>query len=315
MSERNSTCSSAKPFAILSGPTSANGTRAILGLAAGEAADQVRVAEDARRGVPHHLLGQPGVRVGVLAQRAQLSCRHCQQLPQAIGKGTTTRSPTFRFLTAAPDLDDLAHELVAEDVALLHRRHEAVVEVQVGAADRGRGDLDDRVALVEDLRVGNVAHLDRSACPSSRSPSSPHLRAPAPATARCFEQPWPAPSRLPSERTTSPVSITCLKRRRSSRSCCARLLAEQLGDRRARLAGRRVVAQLDVDFGAAIGWGIGEADGALVPDVAAFERSPRDRARPVDPRRSRRPTRLSGPPAPSPPSATGRPPVGVTLCT
>ena len=29
-------------------------------------------------------------------------CRHDQQLPQAIGNGTTTRSPTFRFVTLLP---------------------------------------------------------------------------------------------------------------------------------------------------------------------------------------------------------------------
>ena len=34
--------------------------------------------------------------------------------------GTTTRSPTFSVLDLGADLDDLAHELVAEDVALLH---------------------------------------------------------------------------------------------------------------------------------------------------------------------------------------------------
>jgi hypothetical protein len=56
-----------------------------------------------------------------------------------MGKGTTTRSPTLRLLTPAL-LDDLAHELVAEDVAALHRRDEAVVEVQVRAADRRAGD-------------------------------------------------------------------------------------------------------------------------------------------------------------------------------
>ena len=64
--------------------------------------------------------------------------RHSAQAPHAIGNGTTTRSPTFRFFTPRPDLHDLAHELVAEDVALLHRGDEAVVEVQVGAADRRR---------------------------------------------------------------------------------------------------------------------------------------------------------------------------------
>ncbi len=37
-----------------------------------------------------------------------------------------------------PDLDDLAHELVTQDVALLHRRHVAVDQVEVRPADRGR---------------------------------------------------------------------------------------------------------------------------------------------------------------------------------
>ena len=41
--------------------------------------------------------------------------------------GTTTRSPTFSVLHLRADLDDLAHELVAEDVARLHRRDVAVV--------------------------------------------------------------------------------------------------------------------------------------------------------------------------------------------
>jgi hypothetical protein len=64
---------------------------------------------------------------------------HAQQFPQAIGNGTTTRRRP-EVLDAAAGLDDLAHELVAEDVALLHRRDVAVVEVQVRAADRRRGD-------------------------------------------------------------------------------------------------------------------------------------------------------------------------------
>src|SRR4051812_45996606 len=33
---------------------------------------------------------------------AYSSCRHAQQLPHAIGKGTTTRSPTLRFETPRP---------------------------------------------------------------------------------------------------------------------------------------------------------------------------------------------------------------------
>ena len=45
--------------------------------------------------------------------------------------------------------------LMAEDVAGAHRRDVAVVEVQVGAADRGRGDLEDRIARIDDFGIGN----------------------------------------------------------------------------------------------------------------------------------------------------------------
>src|SRR3954447_14954075 len=81
-----------------------------------------------------------------------------EQAPQPMGKGTTTRSPTRSLSrsTPGPTSTHLAHELVAHDVALLHRRHVAVEQVQVGSADRGRGDLHDRVAAVEDARVRDL---------------------------------------------------------------------------------------------------------------------------------------------------------------
>jgi hypothetical protein len=55
----------------------------------------------------------------------------------------------------ASDLDDLTHRLMAENVALLHGRHVAVVEVQVGAADGGGCDLYDDVGRVNDFRIGD----------------------------------------------------------------------------------------------------------------------------------------------------------------
>ena len=190
--------------------------------------------------MPHHRLRQGGVRVGVLAQRP-----HVVLAVPAVAAGDRERHhhavADLEVLDAAPDLHHLAHELVAEDVALLHGRHEAVVEVQVRAADRGRGDADDRVAPVQDLRVRDVAHLDLLlAHPAGRLHDRPlYVRPPEPAVRAMA--PSPAPARLPSDRTTSPVSITCLKRRRSSRSLLARLFAEQLRDqcsRRCRRAGR-----------------------------------------------------------------------------
>ena len=207
-----------------------------LGLAAGKAAGEVRVAERARRRVAHHLLGERGVRIRVLAERPVV----VPALPAvAAGDGERDDHPIadLELLDRSSDLDHFAHELVAEDVALLHGRDEPVVEVQVRAADRGRRDSDDRVALIEDLRIGDIPHFDvLLAHPAGRL----HRRTSVSGAwaARCFDRPCPAPSRLPSERTTSPVSITCFNRRRSSPNLLRRLLAEQFRNRRARLAPR-----------------------------------------------------------------------------
>jgi hypothetical protein len=91
----------------------------------------------------------------VFSQQEYSSARQARQAPQAIGKGTTTRSPTRkpRPVDAGADLDDLAHELVAQNVAGLHRRHVTVEQVEVGPADGRRRDLHDGVAAVEDRRV------------------------------------------------------------------------------------------------------------------------------------------------------------------
>ncbi len=79
--------------------------------------------------------------------------------PQAMVKGTTTRW-SFFSVDLRPRLDDPAHELVAEDVAGQHAGNDAVVEVEVGAADRRRGDLDDGVARVHDLGIGYGVDAD-----------------------------------------------------------------------------------------------------------------------------------------------------------
>ena len=92
----------------------------VLGLAAGVAAGEVRVAECSPHVEwPQQLLAP--------ARRSGWSCRTATQLragsrssaPHAMANGTTTRSPTCEVLAPRPDLDHLAHELVAEDVARL----------------------------------------------------------------------------------------------------------------------------------------------------------------------------------------------------
>jgi hypothetical protein len=54
---------------------------------------------------------------------------------------------------------------VAEDIALLHRRHEVVVEVEIGAADRRGRDFDDRVPSIDDLGIGDVVRTPTSWVP------------------------------------------------------------------------------------------------------------------------------------------------------
>ena len=70
-------------------------------------------------------------------------------------KGTTTRSPTLQILDSAADLDDLTHIFVAEDIAWLHGRNVAIIQMQIGAADRRCRDLDDGITRVEDFWIGH----------------------------------------------------------------------------------------------------------------------------------------------------------------
>lgn len=109
------------------------------------------------------------------------------QLPQAMSKQTTARSPFLkpvlamengwsqiqckastsytparagpRTLDVVPDLVECAHELVAQNVSPLHRGlgECARVQVQVRAADGCGGDLEDDVLRV---REGGAVHLD-----------------------------------------------------------------------------------------------------------------------------------------------------------
>ena len=73
------------------------------------------------------------------------------------------------------DLDDFAHGLVAENVALFHRGHDAVEQMQVRTADGAGGDLDDGVASVLDLGIRHgVASNVVLAVPGQRfHPKSP----------------------------------------------------------------------------------------------------------------------------------------------
>src|SRR5215213_4225558 len=166
------------------------------------------------------LLGDAGVRVGVLADGVEL-------VPARPAVATRDRERHHDAVAhaevgyAAAGLHDLAHELVHEDVDLAHRRDVAVVEMQIRAADRRGADLHDGVAIVEDLRIRDILHLHGV-------PPRPHVRAHQTPTfsrsdsdrgcaGRCLSlRSSDSPSGVPSDRGTSPVSANCLNWRRPS---------------------------------------------------------------------------------------------------
>src|SRR5207249_541577 len=61
--------------------------------------------------------------------------------------------PLLQVSHLRSDIDDLAHELVAQDITLLHCGNVTVVDVQVGATDRRRCNLDNSIARVKNTGI------------------------------------------------------------------------------------------------------------------------------------------------------------------
>src|SRR5215212_7421105 len=164
--------------------------------------------------MPPQFLRHGGVGIAVLAAGKEVPAAH-----EALAAGDAERHHDavagLELLDTTAGLDDFAHELMAQDVAALHRGNETVVEMQIGPADGGGGDPDDGVARVDD---GGVRHLldpdGPLAFPAGRLHDTP------PVVVRTSVQ-WAGragrglPSTVASEWTTSPSSSTCLSRRRS----------------------------------------------------------------------------------------------------
>jgi len=98
----------------------------VLSLPPGVAAVQVRVAVDRRGRVAVSLFGQQRVRVGVVAQ-APLAVPAVIAVAAADGEGDDHAVADLEVLDLATKLHDDTHELVAQDITLLHRRDKAVV--------------------------------------------------------------------------------------------------------------------------------------------------------------------------------------------
>jgi hypothetical protein len=138
----------------------------ILGLAAGIAAGEVGVAEQARRRVAEGGGRDLLVAVGGLAD-GEVAPFALVALAADDGEGDHHPVADLQLVTRLrPDLDDLPHGFVAHNVAALHAGHEVVVEVQVGAADGAARDLDDGVPRLLDHRIGHLVAADvRGAMP------------------------------------------------------------------------------------------------------------------------------------------------------
>src|SRR4026209_461827 len=112
------------------------------------------ISEKPSRGVPPELLGHSLLRVRALTTRKKTTA--AEETVTARDGERHDDSVTHRELRhTAADPYNFSHRLVSDDVAARQRRDEAAVAVQVGSADRGRCDSNDRIARMLDLRVGN----------------------------------------------------------------------------------------------------------------------------------------------------------------
>src|SRR4051812_14644588 len=129
------------------------GDTQIFRLAAGIPAGQMSIAKQSRGGVAERLVRETLVAVCRFAH-GKVSALALLAFAANDGEGYDDPIPHIEgFPCRRPDLDDLAHRLMAHDVAGFHARHEMIVEMEVRAADSAARNLDDRVALVLDPRI------------------------------------------------------------------------------------------------------------------------------------------------------------------
>jgi hypothetical protein len=131
----------------------------ILGLPARITAGQVRVAEQARRRMAEHLGRDIAVAVSPFAN-GEVAAFALVAVAAKDRERNDDPVARLELLVLGADFHHLAHELVAYDVAGLHAWHEAVVEMQIGTANRAARHLDDGVARVLDLRIRNSVATD-----------------------------------------------------------------------------------------------------------------------------------------------------------
>src|SRR3954449_12297309 len=99
----------------------------------------MRVAEEARGRAPKHLVGVFLFAVRPLADRI-ISLLTLVAFAAEDRERDNDAFADFEFaVKSSADFDDFAHELVAEDVALLQSDHEVIIKMQITAADCAAG--------------------------------------------------------------------------------------------------------------------------------------------------------------------------------
>ena len=101
MSDRNSTWSSLRSFSILIGPTSANGTRAYSAWPPAKPPVRWEYPNMPALACPHSFSAMPALGLEFSQTEKNPALQELQP-PQAIGNGTTTRSPICRLPTPEP---------------------------------------------------------------------------------------------------------------------------------------------------------------------------------------------------------------------
>src|SRR5207302_2943523 len=118
----------------------------------------VRIPKETRTGVPVCGVGNPCIRIRVVAERPHVALAE-EASPARDRKWRHDPISFCKVLYVMSHFDDFTHEFVAEHITRLHRRNVAVVEMQIGAADCRQTYLDDCVMRIENLRIRDVAYL------------------------------------------------------------------------------------------------------------------------------------------------------------
>jgi hypothetical protein len=173
MSERNSHLLVAHSLGNFSRPDVGVRHAQIFRLTAGIAAEQMRIAEQASRGMAPKFLYLGLVGVGPLAARVEAALAE-KALAARDGERYDDAIASLESLDIRTDLDDLAHRLMTEHIAAFHLGHDAIEQMQVRSVDPACGHFYNGIARMLDRRIRHAFAPDVAfAMPRQRFHSRP----------------------------------------------------------------------------------------------------------------------------------------------